>query len=293
MAVYFDSAILPTKLTSNLDPNVELWTWLSYKMRDWASKVGPDYVEMISDHTTWDKNGEYNLTPTSNVSVQANLYSDANRAGTSNETVGVDYRTTNDDWSLNMYWTPTEMNVSYGYMNTQKISQINYANNTIKDTILSQGRPSYVIYSDTPGMRYFFVKLDGKNTYPYSTCISEVKSADKYGGSQPGLSANWIIQSNSRSAESWAFTPFYDGNTTLAVPYSYNGGFMGNTLSNSAIAGGFMLNRLLYNRAGVKWGLNNDAIVWSGGSAQDFQTAVIDGHDFINVGYYLWLRTDV
>ena len=293
MAVYFDSAILNTKLTSNLDPNVELWTWLSYKMRDWASKVGPDYVEMISDHTTWDKNGEYNLTNTSYVSVQANLYSDANRAGTSNETVGIDYRTTNDDFYLYMYWNPTTMNSSYGYMNVTSNLSIQNTTNILTDTTLSQGRPSYVVYSDTPGMRYFFAKLDGRNGYPWSTCISEVKSADKYGGSQPGLSANWIMQSNSRNADCSAFTPFYADSSSLAVTTSYYGGFMGNSLNSAATAGGFMLNRLLHSRAGVKWGLNNDAIVWSGGSGQDFQTAVIDGHDFINVGYNLWLRTDV
>ena len=53
MAVYFDSIVPDKKVSAALDPNTELFTWLSYKFRDWAQKCGPNYVYMISDHTNW------------------------------------------------------------------------------------------------------------------------------------------------------------------------------------------------------------------------------------------------
>ena len=290
MAVYFDSAVHTTKLTNNLDPNVELFTWLSYKMRDWASKVGSDYVEVISDHTTWDGKG-YNLTPTSIVAIQVNLYSDANRAGTSDNIGGFNYYTVGDDFFLKFYWDPTTQHPTYGYVYTTEEYTITNKNNDLEDRDFI-GRPSYVIYSDTPGMRYFYAKLKGKDGAAWATCISEIKSVDKYGGGQPGVDANWVVHSNARTLDQYALPSFYKNDGVL-FPGSSRGGHMGEHVSGTPIYGGFMLNRLLVNTQGFKWGLSNDAIVWSGSSYQDFQTAKIDGHDFMCVGYSLWLRTDV
>ena len=168
MALYYRSNQSCTKVIDEpLDPADQTATWMSYQLTDWVSKIGPSYAKMLNYHETWvDDTNTYSPTSTPIIQIEFR---------------GANYRAGNDapylrhGFEMSMQGTST----SYHYdrmvvFNENKVSSSTgaYYSRAREVSIQSDAyqyraadyankRLLCVLYSDTPGQRFFAYYIYG------------------------------------------------------------------------------------------------------------------------------------
>ena len=185
MTVYFDYLAVPTALcSSSFDPTSELFPWLSVKLQDWCNKVGPDYAEMVTTYQDLQASQEAQNGNWSDLyetcAIQVMLKGPDHRNGRLAALGTFPSMTVSFARSSNDYFyfylsdrilksasgpdpspDPAEWpRVNQGYV-AYNSTNFGYNSNVfgIRDVFEPQDfnkpKPSYVLYSDTPGSRFF------------------------------------------------------------------------------------------------------------------------------------------
>lgn len=181
MAVYYDQFYANSRLNGSQDPTQELYTFLSYKLNDWCTKIGSNYAVMIDDHTNlFSKASTYYDNSDDQCYLSIQLKGPGSRAGLVNNTTeaqGV-YFWMQSSWSYLYQWKglPATLNTgTYGQTSFTSTLQLTYTSSYTNSSHYSNPRLTRVMYSDTPGNRFFAWYLNDRDAGPLNVLIMEVQ----------------------------------------------------------------------------------------------------------------------
>mgnify|MGYP006239478883 CR=1 FL=1 len=227
MAAYYD--YLPGAVqfrTPALDPSNEAGTFLSYKITDWCNKIGPNYAQVWTNHEEWEASDRYTsgaMATTDDAYIQIRLLGRDYRAGTLSGTgieawrgFGLHKRNSNRMLEPRILQKPSKIEQSGDYVRsnlTRNIyGHITESGNTLSnnyyvfdDADFSSPKITRVLYSDTPGNRYFAWQINGDNSAYMSGVVYEFQPRADL---PPGIDPGWAIAE--ASGYTWKGLPTYD-----------------------------------------------------------------------------------
>ena len=177
MALFYRSTTSHTSNyggSNNSDPTIHTAEWMSYQVTDWVNRIGPSFATIKYNHEDWDAHGGY--TTTSNVQLQLGLR-------------GADYRAANDSGlDHGMFWQMGGDTNGYLYWYTSNFQDNRYAGGSgggpgswittssrsvfsnryhLRPSAYTSPRLAQVMFSDTPGQRFFAWDLYGQRGVIY------------------------------------------------------------------------------------------------------------------------------
>ncbi|MCP4928908.1 MAG: hypothetical protein GY918_07635, partial [Gammaproteobacteria bacterium] len=127
-------------------------------MIDWASKIGPNYVEVIDSHVDW-QNAGYGLTNSAENWITLQLKGPASRAGIITEPIGMAMKTRT--YLKNYKWRGIANLHGGTYGNTlfSDSYELGVDSGIFRESDFNTLKESFVLYGDTPGAGFFAWQL--------------------------------------------------------------------------------------------------------------------------------------
>lgn len=173
MALYYRSSTSHTAHyggSNNSDPSIHLIEWLSYQVTDWINRIGPAYGAIKYNHEDWDAHGDYSATGYIylQIALRGADYRAANDSGYDH---GFEFRTDNTSNSA-AYFLFTRTNFADtryssgsgggpGRWYTNTPSTLINSRYLMRTSYFETPRLAQVMYSDTPGKRFFAFDIFG------------------------------------------------------------------------------------------------------------------------------------
>lgn len=300
MTAYFDHIDNAVNITtSNFDPTNEVFTFLSYKFTDWCTKIGPNYAEVLTGHTEWEastENQNGNWGSTESVSLQILLKGPQFRSG---ELLASGYPAMN--WiqfgRSGDYWQFYTISKPYSYTDLLDQStwgrtvrgdvQASYSSNlaNVRDYFEPSDflypRSTYVLYSDTPGQRFFAWWIHG---YTGSWTRGWVKETTIAEDQPVGSDHGWMVSTGNY------FCPImqYDKDNPMERYRHFNSNsprsfqsYSPNSSMSSSYGRPMVLNRVLWDYTGEPIGYEKDIVLTQFTSFSPFWVYEIGGRRYM------------
>lgn len=238
MATYYD--YIPGAVqwrTPALDPSNECGTFLSYKLTDWVNKIGPNYAQIWTNHEEWEASDRYvngEMTSDDGAYIQIRFLGRDYRAGTLPGTgiepwfgLGWNKIASNGRFQLQIITKPSRIDQqldytrnnltrnTYGHINTSQVLTLTDNYYVLQDNDFISPRITRVLYSDTPGNRYFAWQINGNTTSWSQGVIYEVQPREDL---PPGSDLTWAITSGLQ----WHSLTNYDQQNLGDYRFYYN-----------------------------------------------------------------------
>ena len=174
MALYYRSSTSHTAHyggSNNSDPSIHLIEWLSYQVTDWINRIGPAYGAIKYNHEDWDAHGDYTVSDYIylQIALRGADYRAANDSGYDH---GFEFRTDYVSTS-NAYFLFNRTNFTdgryssgsgggpgrWGESNSRSLISSRYL---MRESYFETPRLAQVMYSDTPGKRFFAFDIFGQ-----------------------------------------------------------------------------------------------------------------------------------
>ena len=174
MALYYRSSTSHTAHyggSNNSDPSSHLIEWLSYQVTDWINRIGPAYGAIKYNNEDWDAHGGYSATGYVylQIALRGADYRAANDSGYDH---GFEFRTDYVSTS-NAYFLFNRTNFTdgryssgsgggpgrWGESNSRALISSRYL---MRESYFETPRLAQVMYSDTPGKRFFAFDIFGQ-----------------------------------------------------------------------------------------------------------------------------------
>lgn len=238
MAAYYD--YIPGAVqwrTPALDPSNECGTFLSYKLTDWVNKIGPNYAQIWTNHEEWVASDRYvngQMTSDDDAFIQIRIPGRDYRAGTLPGTgiepwFGFDFRKIGSNGRLqtNLITKPVRIDPlldytrnnlvrnSYGHINSSGKYALSDNYNVLRNSDFINPRITRVLYSDTPGNRYFAWQVNGNTSSWGQGVIYEIQVREDL---PPGSDLTWAIT----NGYTWHALTNYDPQNLGDYRFYYN-----------------------------------------------------------------------
>ena len=237
MAVYHDYLPRALSMTNRaLDPTQEALTFLSYKANDWCNKIGTNYAEVVCGHTQWEQSQDYvtnSWGQFQDAKLQIMLKGPHFRDGSLAAlgvppwqvfNIGMSSRYSNyqnfrcylEEEPDNVYGDGDIFNMDNWYRNPNgSIRMDSYVDLStqsgaarIDDDEFGRNNTTWVLYSDTPGNRYFAWSLLGeKDQTGMNGVLKEVEIAQD---APAGCDIGWAYTFFNNTSDTWPLTQSID-----------------------------------------------------------------------------------
>lgn len=252
MAAYYD--YIPGAVqwrTPALDPSNECGTFLSYKLTDWVNKIGPNYAQIWTNHEEWAASDRYvngQMTSDDDAYIQVRLPGRDYRAGTLSGTgiepwfglyirkigsngrlgTGLITKPVRIDTQLD-YTRNNLVRNSYGHINSFTAYNLSETYYLLQNADFISPRITRVLYSDTPGNRYFAWQINGNTAIWSQGVIYEMQVREDL---PPGSDVTWALTNGfnwhsltNYDAQNFGDYRFYYNSTGVRVKLQYAAGY--------------------------------------------------------------------
>lgn len=205
MALFYKSSTTHTANfggSNNSDPSIHAAVWLSYQLTDWVNRLGPAYAAIKYNHEDWDAYGGF--IATSRMHLQLALRGADYRAGVDSGDEHGLYWTMSGDSNGYFYWYKNNYTGSQasagsggglGDWGTQMDDQLLQLRYHLRPSAFSLPRLAQVMFSDTPGKRFFAFDIFGQRGI--------IDEASDMAHTGIGLDQGWLCNYSSLAGQAW------------------------------------------------------------------------------------------
>ncbi|QNJ26000.1 hypothetical protein SynSYN20_01673 [Synechococcus sp. SYN20] len=218
VSITFDYLNYRNSISNAFDPSTEWFSFLAVKLADWAGKVGPNKMELLTGVQQWQESGYDWGSTSSNLSIQLAFKMDDERDGSFSQPYWSSLRwMAGNNWYFYCFAEKINKNSSrdtYGKFFTTDSDQLGSSYQHFYGPNVTQGYQLAVCYSDTPGKEFFAISDSQSSSSIFGlNCV--IAKTEPRPGLTPGHNQGWAVFSGN-NAFTWGLNQFSERYSPLS-----------------------------------------------------------------------------